>query len=252
MGGVPSIPTDPSREIQVISAGFSRTGTASMSLALAKLLNGPVCHGGTQLLGREDAYVRKWIKVYELRHDRPNLLKALREATRGFVAIADVPGNHFIEELQELYPEAKVVDVNRDPVKWWASLENVINKASPWWLHYFLLPMPGWRWFPRAIECMTQRSIEMIGIGMEGPGLLEHHHQWLREIVPENNLYVVELKDGWAPLCKMLDLPIPDSPFPRVNDTDAIEGLRIHIFLKTAVAWLMLCTAMVSSIRALL
>lgn len=103
------------------------------------------------------AYVRKWIKVYELRHDRPNLLKALREATRGFVAIADVPGNHFIEELQELYPEAKVVDVNRDPVKWWASLENVINKASPWWLHYFLLPMPGWRWFPRAIECMTQR-----------------------------------------------------------------------------------------------
>jgi hypothetical protein len=54
MGGVPSIPTDPSRKVQAIGAGFSRTGTLSMSLALERLLDGPVCHGGTQLLGRED------------------------------------------------------------------------------------------------------------------------------------------------------------------------------------------------------
>ena len=54
MGGVESIPTDPSRRIQVISAGYSRTGTVSMSLALAKLVDGPVLHGGTQILTRED------------------------------------------------------------------------------------------------------------------------------------------------------------------------------------------------------
>ena len=54
MGGVPSIPTDPTRTLQVINASYSRTGTVSMQLALEKLLNGPVCHGGTQLLGRED------------------------------------------------------------------------------------------------------------------------------------------------------------------------------------------------------
>lgn len=54
MGGAPSVPTDPGRKIQVICAGFSRTGTLSMSFALEKLLDGPVCHGGTQLFGRED------------------------------------------------------------------------------------------------------------------------------------------------------------------------------------------------------
>lgn len=54
MGGVASIPTDPSRKIQVISAGYSRTGTVSMSLALAKLVDGPVLHGGTQILLRDD------------------------------------------------------------------------------------------------------------------------------------------------------------------------------------------------------
>jgi hypothetical protein len=54
MGGVPSIPTDPSRELQVIGAGYSRTGTVAMQLALEKLLDGPVMHGGTQILTRED------------------------------------------------------------------------------------------------------------------------------------------------------------------------------------------------------
>ena len=50
MGGAHSIPTDPSRTIQVIGAGYSRTGTVSMKLALTKLLDGPVIHGGTQIL----------------------------------------------------------------------------------------------------------------------------------------------------------------------------------------------------------
>ena len=54
MGGVPSIPTDPSRKLQVIGAGYSRTGTVTMQLALEKLLEGPVLHGGTQILTRED------------------------------------------------------------------------------------------------------------------------------------------------------------------------------------------------------
>lgn len=54
MGGAPSVPTDPSRRIQVIGAGYSRTGTVSLQLALEKLLDGPVMHGGTQVLHRED------------------------------------------------------------------------------------------------------------------------------------------------------------------------------------------------------
>lgn len=54
MGGIPSIPTDPSRKVEVIGAGFSRTGTVTFALAMEKLLDGPVMHGGTQMLGRED------------------------------------------------------------------------------------------------------------------------------------------------------------------------------------------------------
>lgn len=54
MGGTPSKPGDPSRGLEVIGAGFSRTGTVSMQLALEKILDGPVIHGGTHMISRED------------------------------------------------------------------------------------------------------------------------------------------------------------------------------------------------------
>ena len=54
MGGVPSKP-DPTKSMQVIGAGFSRTGTNSVQLALQRLLEGPVQHGGTQLLSGSDS-----------------------------------------------------------------------------------------------------------------------------------------------------------------------------------------------------
>ena len=54
MGGVPSVPTDPKRKVEVIGVGFSRTGTLSYARAYEVLLNGPAFHGGEQLLQRED------------------------------------------------------------------------------------------------------------------------------------------------------------------------------------------------------
>jgi hypothetical protein len=50
MGQQPSIPTDLSRPLRVIGAGFPRTGTVSFALALEKLLDGPVSHGGSSIL----------------------------------------------------------------------------------------------------------------------------------------------------------------------------------------------------------
>lgn len=54
MGGTPSVPRDSSQRLKVIGAGYSRTGTTTMQLALEKLLDGPVMHGGTHILNRED------------------------------------------------------------------------------------------------------------------------------------------------------------------------------------------------------
>src|SRR5271170_6832200 len=54
-------PTDSSRSIQVIGAGYSRTGTTSFTKALERLLGGPVCHSAAASLQREEGNrVQSW------------------------------------------------------------------------------------------------------------------------------------------------------------------------------------------------
>ena len=43
--------------------------------------------------------------------------------------------------------------------------------------------------------------------------------QHVKETVPEQRLLVFEVKQGWEPLCTFLNLPIPEEPFPNVNDS---------------------------------
>ena len=33
------------------------------------------------------------------------------------------------------------------------------------------------------------------------------------------------VQEGWEPLCDFLGVPVPDHPFPRLNDSAALQGL---------------------------
>lgn len=106
-------------------------------------------------------YPRQWVEVYRARHDRPKLLAALRDVTRGFVGITDMPGVHFIQELCEIYPEAKVVCVRRDPKRWLQSAQHMSNKMTAWYMPVLMWPMPAARWFATWLELAVARTGEM-------------------------------------------------------------------------------------------
>ena len=58
------------------------------------------------------------------------------------------------------------------------------------------------------------------------PGCVNMYHAWVERVkktVPKDRLLVFSVKEGWEPLCKFLDVPVPDEPFPRVNDTKSIQ-----------------------------
>ncbi|KAK8003984.1 hypothetical protein PG989_003703 [Apiospora arundinis] len=251
MGGTASVPTDPSKKVQVISAGFSRTGTLSMSLALEKLLDGPVCHGGTQILTREDEYCKTWAKAYQAREagNKEETLKLVRKATSGFVATADMPPYDFLSEMMELYPDAKVVDVQRDPQRWWDSMEAVMGRVAPWWVGILLAPIPGRRHLATTVNAYSRSTLRLAGLDPTrdsasdlvlrgGPYILEAHHERVRSIVPEEQLLEMKLSDGWSPLCQFLDVPVPDEPLPRVNDTKAADQYANKVILNALGVWL--------------
>ncbi|KAJ1333239.1 Sulfotransferase domain-containing protein [Microdochium nivale] len=252
MGAAPSIPTDPSRTVQVIGAGFSRTGTVSMQMALEILLKGPVLHGGTQLITREDAYCTSWLSAFQARNagDHKKTLKHVRDATRGFVGTTDQPTIDFIPELIELYPDAKVVLVRRDPDAWWRSAQSLGKQVTLHWLRYAMAPIPGWRRLPHIIdECAESmyrlsRRERPDGSGLEttaeataGPHVLANYYEYVRAATPKGQLLEMELRDGWEPLCEFLGVPVPNQPFPRANDTAAMEKTAKSVMVRVTQVW---------------
>ena len=46
------------------------------------------------------------------------------------------------------------------------------------------------------------------------------HNSAVKATIPADQLLVFEVKDGWEPLCKFLDVRVPDEAFPRTNDRE--------------------------------
>ena len=74
---------------------------------------------------------------------------------------------------------------------------------------------------------------------------MERYHQEVQDVVPAERLLVWSVAEGWEPLCEFLELPVPEAPFPRVNDSaqfadriidGAIDVIQRHRVADAAVA----------------
>lgn len=55
---------------------------------------------------------------------------------------------------------------------------------------------------------------------------IAHYNQHIADVkqaVPAERLLVFSVDQGWKPLCDFLTVPIPETPFPNVNDRAAIQ-----------------------------
>jgi hypothetical protein len=118
------------------------------------------------------AYLRKFAAaVYAKRDgDKETCLKNLRVVFDGFVACSDIPTNLFVPELLEIYPNAKVVLVSRDPERWWKSLQGIMKYADAWAIPVLTCIAPRLRWYPVFLEAW-RRDVDKLMMGMgKAPG----------------------------------------------------------------------------------
>lgn len=240
MGQTPSTPK-PDTTIQVIGAGLSRTGTASLSAALSILLEGPVYHGGTQITLGPPTELPRWNKLLRtwLRNDTDYTLSLLNSLTAGYAAITDAPASHLVPELLTLYPDAKVVVTVRDPQAWSQSIDTLTSVVAPWFLWAVLLPLPGMRHFMTFISLVRAQWARVYdGKAQDKAWVYQRHLEWLREVVPADRLVVFDVRDGWEPLCRGLGKGVPkDMPFPKINDSKAMERAAVHYIRKGLMRW---------------
>jgi hypothetical protein len=234
MGHTASRP-NPNVKLQVIGAGMSRTGTTSFGAALEYLLEGPVYHGGTQLLENEESHIKTWIDLlhhtpFKNASDRDFVLDRVGKLIRGYVACTDIPFLAFVEELMQLHPDAKVIVTVRDPDRWWKSMEPVVTNGNLTVLSWILTPVPVLRFFRQFHDAMDDGRFGEIFYRKgerKQPSRVTYDRniEYLKKVVPPEKLFFYDVRDGWEPLCKILNKPVPvDRPFPKLNDADVMEN----------------------------
>jgi hypothetical protein len=197
--------------LEVIGAGFGRTGTMSLKVALEQLGYGP-CYHMVELFEHPD-HVDWWEAAV-----RGEKSVNWDEMFAGYRATVDWPGAAFYEELSERYPEAKVVLTVRDPNRWYESARNTI-------FNFRGTEIPR---APRmAIELASQRGFD--GNFEDRGRMIEAFKRWNEEVkrsVPTRRLLVYEVKEGWGPLCDFLGAERPKGkPFPHLNDSDSFRNM---------------------------
>jgi hypothetical protein len=200
-------------DVRVVGAGFGRTGTHSLKLALERLLGGP-CYHMIELLGRRERDVPLWLEAAQGGGlDTAALLD-------GYRAIVDFPGCFFWRELAEAYPESIIVLSTRENSDvWWRSASRTIFDGLD-------RGLPG----PLVMEMwnvLSQRSFtEQYTDREQAIAAYELHNADVRANAPGDRLVEWQPGEGWAPLCAALAVPTPDEPFPHTNSTDDFLARR--------------------------
>jgi len=185
----------------------------SIKVALQKLGFGPTLHMIDLLSG----YPELSDTFREAYDGRPTDWKSVLQ---GWESGMDWPACSFYKQFMELWPEAPVILNVRDPEGWYKSTENTIYKAA---MAAKKDPGVGGRPAGKMLRRIVWEG-DLQGKFADKPAALEIFHQWNEDVkayVPAERLLVFDVHDGWEPLCAFLGVPVPDEPFPHLNDTQS-------------------------------
>ncbi len=196
--------------MQVIGAGFGRTGTASLKLALEQLGFGP-CYHMTEVFEHPES-VPMWVEAAKGNPDWDTIFN-------GYKACVDFPACTHWRTLMDAYPDAKVLLSVRDAGRWFDSVNETIMGPK---VVEFTRNSPLWEMMKRNIYDLFDGRID------EREHMIEcfnRHVEEVKSTVPADRLLVFEAKMGWQPLCDFLGVEVPDHPYPHVNTREDFAKL---------------------------
>ncbi|EFQ94127.1 hypothetical protein P3342_007202 [Pyrenophora teres f. teres] len=231
------------REKKIIVTARSRTGTLSLFKALTIL--GYKTYHGAEVMRRgvphleifEEALGAKYMGIGKP-YSRPELDKWLAD----YDAIVEIP-SVLLEEFVNAYPQAKILHLDRDVDKWYASVMNTvyypINAVERWPLRYL-------RWIDTFTDrfCSFHLMVKRVwwhGHELDdGEKVLKEDYLGLSRRVkalglPPDRFASFRLEEGfgWDQLCPFLGVPVPDVPYPSANTPERFDEMQAG-FVKAA------------------
>ena len=196
--------------LAVVGAGFGRTGTASLKVALEQIGFGP-CHHMSEVRSQPG----------QLEHWEAAAAGETVDWDRvfaGYRSTVDWPSARFWRELAAFYHDAKVLLSVRPAERWWTSFSGTIKA---------LLDGDDQDATPvvRRMRAMARRVIaegSLRGAYNNDTASIAAFNDHVADVnaaIPADRLLVFDVVEGWDPLCRFLEVPVPDAPFPRTNST---------------------------------
>jgi len=229
--------------LQIIGAGFGRTGTASLQVALG-MLGFPAYHM-KEVFDRSHGldHLGFWTKVANApageQHDWPMILEP------HYTATTDFPACSVWRELHQAYPDAKVVlSLHPKGAAGWydSAIETIWFTDGTWQFRVMGLVVPFMRKFRHMTHVVIwERALKgTMPDRAKAVARYEAHADEVKAAIPPEQLLVYSVDQGWGPLCAFLGVPVPDAPFPRTNDRaeflGRIKGLKTAVHAGLAVA----------------
>jgi hypothetical protein len=207
--------------MKLIGVGFGRTGTMSLKAAIEEL--GFPCFHMIDLITGEDRErdLPYWSRIA---NDEP---VDWHEVFEPWEATIDWPACSRWEQIIAAFPDAPVLLNIREFDGWYKSCANTILAVKQAALAGEL-PEDANREGPSPELWETIEKLIWQG---DFQGRFDDR-EWMRRMyderietikrkVPADRLIVWELgKDGWEPIASALGVEVPDTPFPRLHDTN--------------------------------
>jgi hypothetical protein len=194
--------------MQVIGAGFGRTGTMSMQAALEIL--GYRCYHMKEVT-EHAGHLQAWHQFVA-----GSAGMDWRALFKDFQATVDFPACTYYRELLQEFPDAKVVLNVRDPDRWFDSFLTLQETTDRFRVFRFI---PRARRFLNFVDLLLPKVFVDPRDRARCIQVFEQHNREVQQHVPADRLLVFSVQDGWEPLCTFLGHAVPpEIPFPHLNE----------------------------------
>jgi hypothetical protein len=198
--------------LDIVGAGFGRTGTLSLKLALEQLGLGPCYHMFE--VGRNSEHVPIWRSATE---GDPVDWQALFADYRSTV---DWPACRYWRDLSIAFPKAKILLSVRPADAWYESVLSTIYRTRtmdvPDGPVADQLRMADQLVWMQTFDGRFEDRAHAIEI-------FESHNESVRDAFDGDRLLVYEVGSGWEPLCEFFDVPVPNEDYPRTNTRESFQ-----------------------------
>jgi hypothetical protein len=218
--------------IKIIGAGLPRTGTNTLKESLEKLGFVKTYHMKELLVHPEN--LQYWQTLKETGTTNWD------ELYNGYQATVDFPAYPWYKEHMKRYPDAKVILTVRPFDKWHSSVFSTIWQAGPQTLPEKLKMITKLIMNPRlrkVISCVKLAKEMIFKVHFQGKfedrveaeKIFNQHIENVKAHVPADKLLILDVSEGWGPLCKFLGVPEPNEPIPHLNKKENFKEMLGHL-----------------------